>query len=330
MTSPARSRRNRSSSVARRRRDQLGLRATSPRAPRRCAGPRARRRPRGSRRPRSGTWLQPRTRRAWTGRRRSTGWPFSSCIARIFGSTPCPRSARRPRRACPSARARVATGPRPRSRCASRTVPRAGPSGSPFSSARSATTRIVSSSVSRLSFALRRDVDELVVAAPLGRDHAVLGELGADPVGLASSLSILLTATTIGTSAALAWSSASSVCGITPSSAATTSTTMSVTLRAAGAHRGERLVARRIDERDLAGRATCDLVGADVLRDAAGLAGRDVGLADRVEQLGLAVVDVTHDGDHGERGGRGLSGSTASSSSSSLELVLDADDRRRV
>jgi hypothetical protein len=45
---------------------------------------------------------------------------------------------------------------------------------------------------------------------------------------LACSRSILLMATTIGTSAALAWFSASVVCGITPSSAATTSTTMSV------------------------------------------------------------------------------------------------------
>ena len=48
--------------------------------------------------------------------------------------------------------------------------------------------------------------------------------------GLASGRSILLTATTIGTSAAFAWSIASMVCGITPSSAATTSTTMSVAL----------------------------------------------------------------------------------------------------
>ena len=48
-------------------------------------------------------------------------------------------------------------------------------------------------------------------------------------LGSASSRSILLTATTMGTSAALAWSMASTVWGITPSSAATTSTTMSVT-----------------------------------------------------------------------------------------------------
>ena len=39
------------------------------------------------------------------------------------------------------------------------------------------------------------------------------------------------------------------------------------------------------------------LVGADVLRDAARLAGGDVGLADGVEQARLAVVDVAHDGD---------------------------------
>ena len=48
--------------------------------------------------------------------------------------------------------------------------------------------------------------------------------------GLALGLSILLIATTIGTLAARAWSIASTVCGMTPSSAATTSTTMSVTL----------------------------------------------------------------------------------------------------
>ena len=49
-------------------------------------------------------------------------------------------------------------------------------------------------------------------------------------LGSAPSLSILLTATMIGTSAALAWSIASTVWGITPSSAATTITAMSATL----------------------------------------------------------------------------------------------------
>ncbi len=48
-------------------------------------------------------------------------------------------------------------------------------------------------------------------------------------LGSAFSLSILFTAITIGTPAAFAWSIASVVCGITPSSAATTITAMSVT-----------------------------------------------------------------------------------------------------
>ncbi len=68
-------------------------------------------------------------------------------------------------------------------------------------------------------------------------------------------------------------------------------------LGAARPHGGERLVARRVQERD--GLAVVrDLVGADVLRDAARLAGRHRGLADGVEQARLAVVDVAHHGDH--------------------------------
>src|SRR5271169_4042893 len=69
----------------------------------------------------------------------------------------------------------------------------------------------------------------------------------------------------------------------------------------AGSHGGERLVARGVDEGDLAFIAVDlggHLVGADVLGDAAGLAGHHVGVPDRVEQLGLAVVDMTHHRDH--------------------------------
>ncbi len=66
---------------------------------------------------------------------------------------------------------------------------------------------------------------------------------------------------------------------------------------AARAHLGERLVAGRVDEGDLVTRRQRDAVGADVLRDAAGLVRGDVGRAQRVEQRGLAVVDMTHHGD---------------------------------
>ena len=69
-------------------------------------------------------------------------------------------------------------------------------------------------------------------------------------------------------------------------------------LGAAGAHEGEGLVAGGVEEDDLP-RADVDVVGADVLGDAAGLARRHLGLADRVEERGLAVVDVAHDRDHG-------------------------------
>ncbi len=114
--------------------------------------------------------------------------------------------------------------------------------------------------------------------------------------GSALLRSILLTATTIGTSAALAWLIASTVWGITPSSAATTSTTMSVTSAPASAHLRERLVAGCVDERDQAP-VLLGLVGADVLCDAAGLARDDVRRADAVEQQRLAVVDMAHHGD---------------------------------
>src|SRR3954453_21565578 len=71
-------------------------------------------------------------------------------------------------------------------------------------------------------------------------------------------------------------------------------------LRTTGTHGGERLVARCVDEGDRAVLLLdrrVHLVSADVLSDAAGLARLHVGRADRVEELGLSVVDVTHDGD---------------------------------
>ena len=70
-------------------------------------------------------------------------------------------------------------------------------------------------------------------------------------------------------------------------------------LGAAGAHGGEGLVARRVDEGDLGAGRRLHLIGADMLGDAAGLLRDDVGGADGVEQRGLAVVDMAHDGDHG-------------------------------
>ena len=65
----------------------------------------------------------------------------------------------------------------------------------------------------------------------------------------------------------------------------------------ARAHFGERGVARRVEERDPVAALGLHLIAADVLGDAAGLALHDIGAAQRVEQRGLAMVDVAHDGD---------------------------------
>ena len=114
--------------------------------------------------------------------------------------------------------------------------------------------------------------------------------------GFASGLSILLIATTSGTLPAFACAIASFVCGITPSSAATTSTTMSVTL-APRARIAVNASWPGVSRNVIMPFGVYDVISADVLRDAAGLAARDARAADRVEQRRLAVVDVTHDGD---------------------------------
>ena len=71
---------------------------------------------------------------------------------------------------------------------------------------------------------------------------------------------------------------------------------------AALAHFGEGFVARRVEEGDEVTALGLDLIGADMLRDAAGFAAHHIGAAQRVEQAGLAVVDVAHDRD--DRGTR--------------------------
>ena len=105
----------------------------------------------------------------------------------------------------------------------------------------------------------------------------------------------------IGTFAALAWLIASSVWGMTPSSAATTTTAMSVTC-APRARMAVNASWPGVSRKTTRLPSWVDLARADVLGDAAALAGRDLGRADRVEQARLAVVDVAHDGhDRGAR-----------------------------
>ena len=68
-------------------------------------------------------------------------------------------------------------------------------------------------------------------------------------------------------------------------------------IRPPRAQGGEGGVAGGVDETDVAPAAEGDEGGADVLGDPAGLLGRMVALADGVQNRGLAVVDMAHDGD---------------------------------
>ncbi len=82
----------------------------------------------------------------------------------------------------------VATAPRPFSRLDSTTTPAAGPSGTAFSSSTSAcSSKRFEQRVDALA-GLRRDVDEDRVAAPVLRDHLVLGEFVPDPVRIGVGL----------------------------------------------------------------------------------------------------------------------------------------------
>ena len=123
----------------------------------------------------------------------------------------------------------VATGPRPASRLASSTTPRASPSTRAVSSSTSATSTICSSRLS-IPVPCRAETSTTIVSPPHASGTSPRSESCWRTRGeSASGRSILLTATMMGTSAALAWSMASTVWGITPSSAATTRITMSVT-----------------------------------------------------------------------------------------------------
>ena len=87
-----------------------------------------------------------------------------------------------------------------------------------------------------------------------------------------------------------------SVCGITPSSAATTRTTISVTFAPRArisVNASWPGVSRNVILRSL----RVHLICADVLRDSAGFLFGDSRFADRIQQRRFSVIDVTHDGD---------------------------------
>src|SRR5438034_2287568 len=82
-----------------------------------------------------------------------------------------------------------------------------------------------------------------------------------------------------------------------PSSAAITSTTMSVTL-APRARMAVKAAWPGVDEGDLRS-IMLDAISADVLRDPTGFASRDARLANRVQERGLPMIYVSHERDNG-------------------------------
>ena len=123
----------------------------------------------------------------------------------------------------------VATGPLPLSSCASITVPTALLSGFAFNSSISATNRTISSKWSIPMFFLA-ETGTAITSPPQSSTRSPCSDNSCLTLsGFAPSLSILFIATISGTSAALAWFIASTVWGIIPSSAATTSIAISVT-----------------------------------------------------------------------------------------------------
>ena len=123
----------------------------------------------------------------------------------------------------------VATGPLPLSSLASTTVPLASLSGLALSSLTSATRRMFSRS-SSIPIPVFAETGTAITSPPHSsttRDCSVSCCLTLS--GSAPSLSILLIATIIETPAAFAWLIDSIVCGMIPSSAATTRIAISVT-----------------------------------------------------------------------------------------------------
>ncbi len=153
--------------------------------------------------------------------------PVSSNIARTRPNS-WPASNMSPWCSVPSWTNTVATGPRPLSSADSTTTPRQRRSGEAFSSRTSACNTIESSSWSTPSPLIAETGTKISSPPHSSATTSSLASSARTRSGSASGLSILLTATIKGTFAARACWMASLVCGITPSSAATTSTTMSV------------------------------------------------------------------------------------------------------
>ena len=155
--------------------------------------------------------------------------PLSSIIARTLPLA-APAEIKSPTCKVPFCTNTVATGPRPLSSSASTTRPLAFLFGFAFNSKISDVKITVSKSVS-IPSPVFADTGTNSVDPPQStgiNSYSVISCFTRSM--LAAGLSILFTATIISTPAAFAWLIASTVCGITPSSAATTKIAISVEL----------------------------------------------------------------------------------------------------
>ena len=178
--------------------------------------------------PASGSSLRPMISTAVAGSAVFTRLPAAFCRARTRPWVP-PTATMSPMRSVPVWTSTVATLPRPFSTFDSTMVPTAGRLGLALRFCRSATSRIISIRSSRPVFCLA-DTATAITSPPYSSIRTFMSASSCfTRSGLASGLSILLMATIIGTRAARTWSIASLVCGMTPSSAATTMIAMSVT-----------------------------------------------------------------------------------------------------
>ena len=163
-----------------------------------------------------------------------------------------PATTRSPSFSVPSSTRIVEIGPRARSRRASMTCPLAALFGLALSSSSSACSASISSSLSMPSLVLRRDVHEDRAAAPLLRDQLVLGELVADLIRIGARLVDLVDRDDDRNLRLLGVVDRLDRLRHRPVVGGDDQDDDVGHLGAAGAHGGERLVARRIEEHDVA------------------------------------------------------------------------------
>ena len=156
-----------------------------------------------------------------------------------------------------------------------------------------------------IGFLFCRNIDEHCLAAPLFGDEAAVGELFFDALGQGSGFIDLVDGDDDGNLGGVRVVDGFDGLGHDAVIGGGDEHDDVGGFGSARTHAGEGFVTGRIEEDDLASEGGRRFVGdgnlvcADVLGDAASFASGYVGGADGIEERGLAVIDVAHDGDNG-------------------------------